>query len=369
MERKNMSRMFALATMFASILIASVCSAQAAPTVASITPSVGNVDSMAYITDLAGTNFQDGVAVKLKKSGESDVDGETVSLESSERIVCEFNLSGVDDGYWDVYVENPDGQSATLADGFQVTQGVTIASILFRKDGPASASVGDKVRYGLTVSNTGNVVLQNVTIDDDMLGTITVGSLAVTQTDTFYRYYTITEDDPNPLVNTATATGSDSAGTSVTDKNDHSIAIVPEVLDIKKAGPASAKSGETITYTFTVENTGNEDLNNGEVTDPLFGPDWSWDFGDLTSGETKTSTQTYTITDADTFPLTNTATVTAFDGAALEVTDEDSWTVASSGSSGSCSQLVPGTPPALGAMVFPGVALLLIGAARRRRGR
>jgi len=92
-----------------------------APTVASVTPDTGvNDDDAFFISDLAGAGFQTGATVVLQKDGEPDINATGVSVPSQYQITCTVNLDGVAAGLWDVTVTNDDGQSDTLAEGFEV---------------------------------------------------------------------------------------------------------------------------------------------------------------------------------------------------------------------------------------------------------
>lgn len=91
-----------------------------APTVTGITPATANNSGPVSITNLAGTGFQPGVAVKLSKANNSDIQGYLVNVDSSSKILCTFDLTSVQPGIWDVVVTNNDGQSATLAGGFNI---------------------------------------------------------------------------------------------------------------------------------------------------------------------------------------------------------------------------------------------------------
>jgi hypothetical protein len=105
------------------------------PTVTGVTPSTGIKGGNINITDLAGAGFiapdygagTVNPIVKLKKVGEADIDATNVSVVSPTRITCSFDLSGAAIGAWDVYVENPDGQGATLVGGFNVQPGFYFA--------------------------------------------------------------------------------------------------------------------------------------------------------------------------------------------------------------------------------------------------
>jgi hypothetical protein len=92
-----------------------------APTIVSILPNnssnYSDVD-MSYIT---GTNFSPTMTLKLKKSGESDITATNVTFASSSRIeTATFDIKGVTTGWYSLEITNPDGQSVTSTDAFQV---------------------------------------------------------------------------------------------------------------------------------------------------------------------------------------------------------------------------------------------------------
>ncbi|MFH1652940.1 MAG: hypothetical protein ABIE74_02690 [Pseudomonadota bacterium] len=315
---------------------------QPTPTVTAVTPSTGIRDAIVNITNLAGTNFRAGATAKITKAGEDDINCTSLTVVSATKITCTLFLLVADPGFWDVVVTNDDGQSAMLQDGFEVTKTITNPQITLKKSGPTEGAVGDTAQYSFWVSNTGDEALTGVVLSDPMVlagnGTISLGNMPVDFSITHYEYYTIKSTDANPLVNTATVSGRGlSSGTAVSDQNSHTMTIGTEIIDIQKTGPAAAKSGETITYTFVVTNNSSEALNNVEITDPLFGQQYSQTVGDLAANGSQTFTTTYTITDAAVFPLENTATTSGFDSHGLEVTDTDTHTITDSASSGKCS--------------------------------
>jgi hypothetical protein len=95
-------------------------SSASAPTVTGITPSGGVNTGTVHITDLTGSNFQSGATVKLTKSGQSDINGTNVTVVSTSKITCDFDLNGVATGGWNVVVTNPDAQSGARPNGFTV---------------------------------------------------------------------------------------------------------------------------------------------------------------------------------------------------------------------------------------------------------
>src|SRR5688500_11995016 len=70
----------------------------------------------------------------------------------------------------------------------------------------------------------------------------------------------------------------------------------------------TAKCGDTITYTFTVENTGNTCLYGGiQVFDALRGNDPIWHKSPFAPGETFTFEKKYVVKESDKDPLVNKA--------------------------------------------------------------
>lgn len=343
-----------------------------APTVTSIEPGLGANTGIVEIIDLAGSNFRDSATVKLQKSGEADIPGSDVDVVSEDKITCTFDLTNADDGYWDVVVTNDDNQTGTLGDGFQVLDSPPAPGISLIKSGPDFATAGDQITYTFAVKNTGNDILTGVIVTDSLLwsGAQQIGQLDPNATSTFEKTYTIPDSATVSVENSATARGTDPAGTTVTDTNDHAVALETGLITLLKQGPGSAKAGETVTYTFIVYNNSQEDFTDVRVTDPLFGDDWSHDVGDLASSDQTSFDQDYTIPDSQAIPFTNTATVTATDAYGLQISDTASYTTVAPSPPGSCtaSTLVPSTvlPDVLWALlVF--VPLGLIGALRWRR--
>lgn len=93
------------------------------PTIASITPSSGTDDGTVNITNLSGTDFQNGATVKLQKAGESDITATGVTVVDPTQITCTFDLAGAAEGNWDVVVTHTDTTTGTLSEGFTITPG------------------------------------------------------------------------------------------------------------------------------------------------------------------------------------------------------------------------------------------------------
>lgn len=183
---------------------------------------------------------------------------------------------------------------------------------------------GETIDYSIKVSNDGNVTLTNVTVEDPMLGIDeNVGDLAVGAMTTVNGSYTLTQNDINAgeKVNTATAVSDQTPLEEDTETvplpQDPDVDLVKDVeltIDVDQSQDVSA--GDELTYTFTIENTGNVTLTDVEIVDPLPGLsaiDFGTFDGTLAPGESVEGTATYTVTanDVENGEINNTATVTA----------------------------------------------------------
>jgi uncharacterized repeat protein (TIGR01451 family) len=142
-------------------------------------------------------------------------------------------------------------------------------------------TIGDTVHYTITVRNTGNMTIDNVTVQDAKLGiNQNIGSLKANEsTQITGSYGPVTEGDlPGPIFNSAGVTGTLPTGeptTPVTDTHEVPVTI-NAALSIKKytngedadsgTGPVVAV-GSTVTWTYVVANVGNVSLSNIVVTD------------------------------------------------------------------------------------------------------
>ncbi|TLP77232.1 DUF11 domain-containing protein, partial [Maribacter sp. ACAM166] len=150
--------------------------------------------------------------------------------------------------------------------------------------------------------------------------------------------YTITQDDMDAggVTNSALATAKGPEGNDITDTsgttNENDTPTVttftqtPTVALIKSAVVSGTGTlGDEITYTFTVENTGNTTLTNVVVTDPMVGltitgsPITSLEAGD--SSDAITGTYTITQDDMDAGGVTNSALATAKGPEGNDITD------------------------------------------------
>ena len=177
--------------------------------------------------------------------------------------------------------------------------------------------VGQNVYYRFVITNTGEVVLSNITLSDDLYPAATFdpalpATLAAGASFTTY-YTAVAVEGTQP--DTVTATGSPPAGSNVTDNDGASYTgTIPAApgINVVKSGPETALVGDPIMYMFNVTNTGNVPLSNVTVVDDVAG-------AALTCLATPTPTSKLDVTETWTFtaawtvaatpdPLVNTVT-------------------------------------------------------------
>jgi hypothetical protein len=91
-----------------------------APRVAGITPSSG-ADSGHVDVVITGGVFLPGVIASLTRAGELDIPGVSITVSPlGDSIYTRFDLTGRTPGSWNVYAQNPDGNSSTLPNGFVI---------------------------------------------------------------------------------------------------------------------------------------------------------------------------------------------------------------------------------------------------------
>src|SRR3989442_670741 len=145
--------------------------------------------------------------------------------------------------------------------------------------GPLVA-VGSTVTWTYVVTNTGNVTLSNLTVSDDKAGAVSCPgtTLAPGATITCTKSGTAIAGQ---YTNIGTVTASNGAGQTVTASNpDNYFGVAPAVSIVKKTNGTDNDAGtgpivpvrSTVTWTYTVTNSGNCTLPNIAVSDEKGGP-------------------------------------------------------------------------------------------------
>ena len=175
-------------------------------------------------------------------------------------------------------------------------------------------NAGDQITYVFTVTNTGNVTLTNVSINDPKVNVnggpiATILPLAVDNS-TITATYNITQADidAGTFTNTATVSGTvigsptplNCSIVTATDKDDQNFTQTPALRIVKTATPSTySKVGDVISYSYVVTNTGNVTLKTVTVLDDKATVSCPVAAASLAPGSAVTCTATYTITQSD----------------------------------------------------------------------
>lgn len=149
-----------------SVKIETSVSKSPAPTVTGLAPNSGFNNGPVNITNLAGTGFDRGATAKLSRVGETDIVATKVSVASSTKITCTFDLTGKTIGSWNVVVINGDGQEGVLVSGFTINDASTLVrdvALTALTATPNPVSRGKTVTFTYAVKNNGNVTETGLT--------------------------------------------------------------------------------------------------------------------------------------------------------------------------------------------------------------
>ncbi|WP_440796399.1 DUF7507 domain-containing protein [Pedobacter sp. 22226] len=232
-----------------------------------------------------------------------------------------------------IYTVTPKATVAGACDGnpFTITVNVPVcSSISITKSANVSSvnQAGNVINYSVTVANTGNTNQNNVVVSDPLLGGNLNNPVKIGNTDnilekgeswTYTGTYTVLQADLNNNGNPTNNLGKISNTASVkttelpagkTATADVNIILNPAVT-LVKTGTLNL-SGNTISYLFTVKNTGNVTLNNLVLTDSKITGAITLDATTLAPGASTTATASYTIAAAEKAAgsVSNSATVT-----------------------------------------------------------
>ncbi|MCW2772517.1 MAG: conserved repeat domain protein [Nocardioides sp.] len=196
--------------------------------------------------------------------------------------------------------------------------GITLdKTVADSNDADTIGSLGETLTYGFKVTNTGNLPLSNVTVTDSLLGLTNaacVSSLAAGASTTCPQLsattYKVAAADiaRGSVTNTASAAGAPASGAivSASDTETISTPAAPAVQLTKTVADSNdadtiASRGETLTYGFTVKNTGNVPLSSVTVSDAMLGLTNATCATSLEVGASVTcqSGRTWTVTTAD----------------------------------------------------------------------
>ncbi len=266
-------------------------------------------------------------------------------LDSDPSETCSFQVNHTipSDNAEDPYVNEV--TAVYQVDGFpnQLTRSDRHSVNLFQpaiavdKTGDELSKIGDDVNYTVTLSNNSSpdTPALQCTAVDSMFGTIFDGVLPPGDT-VIGLSHTVLAGDPDPLHNSVTLTCSVTGFPNVLEKSDgHTTELFQPSVEVIKDGPSSAHVGDTITYTFVINNTSSGDSPNlvlDTVTDTVIGnltpAATTAGCGTLPPNGSCNFSATYTVQAGDPDPLVNVVTVHYHPaGFPNDVTDNDDHSV------------------------------------------
>lgn len=264
-------------------------------------------------------------------SGTSESSDFTLGVSGNSQVVSDFTGNawgtsiGLNEGNYVVTENEHEGytvsysEDCTGAISIGQTKTCTVTnndietpSISVIKWGPATAHIGDTVYYDFQITNTGNTVLNDITISDDIAVNETcfdgITTLAPGATLYCSAEYEIPEGDYSDVVNHVTVTGTSPSEVVVNANDNHTLVILNPQIHVVKSGPATATAGSTVTYTFTVTNTGNTPLDYISVFDSITG-EGIYVSGDTNGNEVLETTETWIFNDTYTIPANQVSSV------------------------------------------------------------
>jgi len=201
-----------------------------------------------------------------------------------------------------------------------VTPHIGGPAIAIAKDPDTQAVLsGGTASFTITITNTGDVTLDNVTVSDPQASDCeaSLGSLAAGDSVSYpCSQPNVTAD----FINSATVTGTPPVGNDVSDTDTATVNVVhPAIAIAKTPNTQTVAGGDAASFTITVTNTGDVTLDNVTVGDPQ-ASDCEASLGSLAAGSSVSYSCSQPNVTAD---FINSATVTGTPPVGGEVMDVD----------------------------------------------
>ena len=266
--------------------------------------NIFDAEAKVTITEQPGVQLLDESGNKIGTTLETTLAaGETLTIQAVYTVQEKDLLNGSFTNEVNVSVETElgeltDNDTDEVEDLEDPNPKLTVVKTTTSKpqDSAAGYSVGETIRYQITVENTGNITITDIQVTDSISGVAASGdsvladgiTLAPGEKATYTFEHVVTEEDlGSTVVNEAIATGKnptekdedpdndipttvdDEKGKTEDDTVDpvHSLSIVKEITNPKEV----YKLNDTIRYQITVTNNGNVTERNVTVEDTLTG--------------------------------------------------------------------------------------------------
>ena len=299
--------------------------------------NIFSVDAVVTVTEQSGVTLvgaDDGAITQILKPGTEGVYTATYTVDENDLVDNAFHNTV------SVTIVPMDDDMEPIEDTATDTVPVNVPELSVEKQITSDPANGEyyvlkeEIAYKITVKNTGNVTVSNITVEDKLAEEVwTIESLNPGESKEFETSHQVAEADlGSPYVNVATAEGEAPNGSEVKAEDSATATTDSRTpkLDVTKTATKPANGteyalDETITYTITVKNTGNVTLEDIFVSDEFSRDDGAtWDVQKdkltpsastpitLEPGEQKIYTYQYTVVEEDLGKtLKNTATATA----------------------------------------------------------
>lgn len=266
------------------------------------------------------------------------IPGGIVNCTASYTVVQDdINAGGFDNTAVAVGLDPTDTEVESAESEWSVTANQEPSlSLLKTGDLTSYGETGELITYSFVVTNTGNVTLEDIGIDEGVFtgsGDLSAidcptGSIGPDEFITFTATYEIEQGDIDreSVVNTATAFATPTGDTDPID-SDPSTSDIPALIEpalslLKSVTPTTVDAeGDTVDYEFLVTNTGNVTLTGIAIVETAFtgtggAPAVTCPSGPVAPGNDVTCTATYVVTqaDVDAGVVDNTAIATANGG-------------------------------------------------------
>ena len=237
------------------------------------------------ITSLTDSNLLSAECTALVGTTLAANDG---AAGGADETSCTYTVTHTDAGDYDntatVVVTDNEGSTGTDSDDETVTVNDVAPDIAMTKTAnPTSVlETGGDVTFTFTINNIGEEDVTLTSLTDTVFGDlngqgdcatgglIPIGGSYSCSITTF-----LSADDLVDHYNVATAVGTDDDGTSDTATDDETVTftdVAPDITLTKTANPTSVpETGGDVTFTFLVENIGQEDVTLTSLTDTVFG--------------------------------------------------------------------------------------------------
>ena len=262
---------------------------------------------------LSNVTVTDALAPNCERSLGTLVGGQSTSYTCSlANVTSDFVNSG------SVTSVAPAGPDVTASDTAAVDV-INSAVVIAKTPETQLARTGDTITFTIAVTNSGDVALSNVDVTDALAPNCdrSLGTLAIGQSTTYTcTLANVTVD----FTNTALVTATPPVGPAVTASDTALVDVTgPAIVIAKTPETQLARTGDTVTFTIAVTNTGDVTLSNITVTDAL-APNCNRAFASLAVGQSTSYTCSLANVTTD---FTNTAAVTAKPPVGANVTASD----------------------------------------------